>query len=103
MSDFKPDQSDFLCPRECFEHAVRNAIGIRKLLARCQHRLRGTGIRGVMDDAFRIIGAIEQLSSYGRRCDAADAVEIADHIETLLSMLQREIDEILAYLKLSRD
>jgi hypothetical protein len=96
---FHSFQSDYPCPRECLDHAERYAIGIRKLLAKGQHRLRGTGVGGAMDDAFRIIGAIEQFCSYGRRCDAEDAVEIADYIETLVLMLQREIDEILAFLK----
>jgi transcriptional regulator with XRE-family HTH domain len=55
-----------------------------------------------MDDVLRIIGTIEQLCSYGRRCGAADAVEIADYIEILISMLERKFDGILAVLTLSR-
>jgi len=82
-------------PRDLLRATENRAVAIRKLLKILQQR-KGKPTGGVMDDAIRIVDWIERLARYGRNCDAADAAEIASHVEVLTSLLGQEIDDLLA-------
>jgi len=83
-------------PRDFLKHAEDYAVRIRKLLADIRPSSRGSESRPSRDDAFAIASLIEELSSKGKRADAAEAVDIADRVELLIDALWAEIDAILA-------
>jgi hypothetical protein len=81
--------------RELLRDAERRAVAIRKLLKLIGQR-NGRRVRGVMDDAAKLAATIERLARWGQSCSAADAVEIESRIEVLISLLEVEIDRVLA-------
>ena len=82
-------------PREALREAERRAVAIRKLLKKLGQR-QGYRDRGVMDDAVKVVVAIERLARLGQTSPAEDAVEIGFEIEVLTSILEDEVDCILA-------
>ncbi len=51
---------------------------------------------GKVSDAVQLTEAIELLARRGRVCSAADSVEISSRIDVLASMLQNELDGLIA-------
>lgn len=78
-----------------FAAVERHAVAIRKLLRQiAQNSDRRT--REVVGDAVAIALSIEQLAQWARRCPAEDLVEVEFLIDDLSSILEVNLDEILA-------
>ena len=69
------------------------AVAIRKQLSKA--RKQSLNDAGGMDDALRLAETIEYLGAFGQKCDAEVALEIASRVETLVSLLEVEIDSVL--------
>lgn len=82
-------------PRDLLHNVERRAVAIRKLL-KSLGQGQGRVVRGVMDDAVKLAETIEQLAHWGQSCSAADAVEVEFQVEVLSSLLEVEIDRVLA-------
>ena len=50
-----------------------------------------------MNDAVRLCGIIKRLARFAVSCPAEEAVEIEMRIDTLVSFLQIEIDNLLTF------
>lgn len=75
-------------------HAIENRMArIRKRLTQSFKVGKGGG---KVSDAVQLAEAIELLARRGRACSAADSVEISSRIEVLTSMLQNELDGLIA-------
>jgi hypothetical protein len=97
MSGFlKPNRSECARLRRRLSLAETQAVAVRKRLKQFQQTLRRRGARGSTDDAVRLCGTIERLARFGRSRPAAEAVGIILQIETLVSVLQAEVDSFLA-------
>jgi hypothetical protein len=83
-------------PSEFFAYAEAYATTVRKLLHKLKTKDDLWGNSASMDDAEAIAILIEQLARYGTTASAADAIEIAERVESLTDMLRAEIDAILA-------
>ncbi len=81
--------------RDLLRDAEKRAVAIRKLLKVFGQR-NGRRVRGVMDDAAKLTATIERFARWGQSCSAEDAAEIEFRIEVLTSLLEVEIDRILA-------
>ena len=83
-------------PRICDQlRAVNNrTVAIRKLLRTAQQK--DSKGRGVTDDALQLAETIEKLSVFGQHCSAEDVVDVASRVEILISILETEVDSILA-------
>ncbi|MEX2306490.1 MAG: hypothetical protein WD738_02795 [Pirellulales bacterium] len=81
--------------REWLRTEETRAAVIRKRLKSIEKRY-GRRFRGIMDDAVKLAGTIEHLARFGQSRSAEEAVEIAFDIELLSSLLEAEIDQILA-------
>ncbi len=82
-------------PCELLRDAEKRAVSIRKLLKRLEQG-QGRRVRGVMDDAAKLAATIERLARWAQSCSAEDAAEIEFRVEVLTSLLEVEIDRILA-------
>ena len=82
-------------PRELLRYAETRAVAIRKLLKLLERR-KGRRSRGITDDAVRLAETIEQLARLGRASPAEEAAEINFQLEVLTSLLEAEIDQIVA-------
>jgi hypothetical protein len=82
-------------PCELLRIAERRAVAIRKKLNSFK-QTRDFRFRGVMDDAVKLAETIEILSRFGQTSSAEEAVEIKFRIEILLSLLEGEVDQIIA-------
>lgn len=71
-----------------------HAASVRKLLKQLFH---GSSKRGSGRNALRWAKLIEQLARKGQSANASDAVRIICYIETLVSMLTDEMDQILMH------
>jgi hypothetical protein len=94
---FKPSRSDCARLRRRMRLAETRAVRIRKRLNQVQPSLRRRGTRGSMSDAVRLCGTVERLARYAVSCSAEEAVEIEMQIDTLVSLLQIEIDNFLTF------
>ena len=88
-------RSDFCRPREMLSAAEGRAVAIRKLLNNVEQKL-GRRDRGVTDDAMQLAESIQKLARFGQLRSAEDAVEIVFRVEVLSSLLEAEVDHILA-------
>jgi transcriptional regulator with XRE-family HTH domain len=82
------------CPKpvqRCREF-LTHAIAVRKSL---KQLFRGSRHRGSGRNAMKLVGLIELLARKGQRTNAEEAVRIVNYIETLISMLDDEMDQIL--------
>lgn len=82
-------------PRDVLRQAEKHAVVIRKLLKEFEQG-QGRIARGGMDDAVKLAETIESLARLGQSCSVADAVEVEFQVESLTSLLEVEIDHILA-------
>ncbi len=82
-------------PSEFLRASESRAVEVRKLLKKFQQR-KGDQLGGIMDDALQLAETIEHLARYGQGCDAEQAVEITFRVEILISLLDAEIDSLLA-------
>ena len=79
--------------REELQAVENRSVAIRKLLKKFEKRIL---VRGVMGDAVQLAETIEHLARHGQHCTAAEVVEIISQIAVLESLLQAEIDHLLA-------
>lgn len=79
--------------REELRTVENRAVAIRKQLKKLpKTRLSG----GKVSDAVQLAQVIEQLARLGQVSSAENAVDISSRIEALASILQRELDGIIA-------
>ena len=83
-------------PREMLRNTERHAVAVRKLLRQLEQG-QGRAVRGIMDDAAQHALTIEQLARWGQTCPADEAVEVGFLVEVLVSRLEVEIDQIIAF------
>lgn len=83
-------------PREFLESALRSAIQIRKLLAMKPQLVEVQGRFASAADALALAELIETMCEMGRNANAEDAILIAEKVELLIDRLWTEIDFILA-------
>jgi hypothetical protein len=80
-------------PRESLQVVERQAVAVRKMLTNCG-RIRSRRFRGVIDDAVKLAETIEHLARKGQNSSAEEAVEIEFRVETLVSLLEVEVDQL---------
>ncbi len=83
-------------PREILRAAERSAVRIRKLLRANTARTQGSESSWSMDDAVRLAELAEKLARYGQKVPAAEAVRFVERVETILGMLNAELNDLLA-------
>lgn len=86
----------FSRPRmRCFA-VIDHGQRIRKLLQRYYRRRGGKTTSGNDRDAIRTVELMIALARFGLRADAADAIVVADHLDTLSQVVDKHVDAILA-------
>ena len=87
----------FVTWRACEElHAIENRmVAIRKLLKSIQQNSSKGG--EAMNDALDLADTIEKLASYGQNSSSAVALEIVSRIESLIPILETEIDSFFTF------
>lgn len=83
-------------PRELFRLVEHKATEIRKMLRAQGRRSRGREASGSMDDAVRLAELVIRLARYGRRLPAAEAIDLAWRVDSVVDMLCAEADALLA-------
>lgn len=86
-------------PRSQLRLVIDRTTALRKTLQRLRSRGSGGITSGNVRDALRTIWWMQRLASLGIRSEAADAIVIAEHLDKLSQVLDKQIDEILASYK----